>query len=164
MSRSRCAAFYNSGPTTGIACAQVAFKCVTSPTDYPVNDGSFRNLKVILPPGRIVSADAPGADALVDDIPDDGGRHHLQGACQGDPRPGDRGPSRRSVRGAARRLLSRYRKAVHHQLRSARRRLGRQAQRGRCLRDRLHQRRRHPQQPERTARGEISDPGRKPRR
>jgi N-methylhydantoinase B len=51
--------FYNSGPTTGIACAQVAFKCVTSPTDYPVNDGSFRNLKVILPPGRIVSAVRP---------------------------------------------------------------------------------------------------------
>ena len=51
--------FYNSGPTTGIACAQVAFKCVTSPTDYPVNDGSFRNLKVILPPGSIVSAVRP---------------------------------------------------------------------------------------------------------
>ena len=51
--------FYNSGPTTGIACAQVAFKCVTSPTDYPINDGSFRNLKVILPPGRIVSAVRP---------------------------------------------------------------------------------------------------------
>jgi N-methylhydantoinase B len=51
--------FYNSGPTTGIACAQVAFKCVTSPTDYPVNDGSFRNLKVILPEGRIVSATRP---------------------------------------------------------------------------------------------------------
>jgi N-methylhydantoinase B len=51
--------FYNSGPSTGIACAQVAFKCVTSPTDYPVNDGSFRNLKVILPPGRIVSAVRP---------------------------------------------------------------------------------------------------------
>jgi N-methylhydantoinase B len=51
--------FYNSGPTTGIACAQVAFKCVTSPTDYPVNDGSFRNLKVVLPPGRIVSATRP---------------------------------------------------------------------------------------------------------
>ena len=51
--------FYNSGPTTGIACAQVAFKCITSPTDYPVNDGSFRNLKVILPPGRIVSAVRP---------------------------------------------------------------------------------------------------------
>ena len=34
--------FYNSGVTTGIACAQVAFKCLTTPTDYPVNDGSFR--------------------------------------------------------------------------------------------------------------------------
>jgi N-methylhydantoinase B len=51
--------FYNSGPTTGIACAQVAFKCVTSPTDYPVNDGSFRNLKVVLPPGSIISAVRP---------------------------------------------------------------------------------------------------------
>jgi N-methylhydantoinase B len=51
--------FYNSGPTTGLACAQVAFKCVTSPTDYPVNDGSFRNLKVVLPPGSVVSAVRP---------------------------------------------------------------------------------------------------------
>jgi N-methylhydantoinase B len=51
--------FYNSGPTTGIACAQVAFKCVTSPTDYPINDGSFRNLKVVLPAGSIVSAVRP---------------------------------------------------------------------------------------------------------
>jgi N-methylhydantoinase B len=51
--------FYNSGPTTGLACAQVAFKCVTSPTDYPVNDGSFRNLKVVLPRGSIVSATRP---------------------------------------------------------------------------------------------------------
>lgn len=51
--------FYNSGATTGRACAQVAFKCLTSPTDYPVNDGSFRNLTVVLPPGRIVSAVRP---------------------------------------------------------------------------------------------------------
>jgi len=51
--------FYNSGPTTGIACAQVAFKCITSPTGYPVNDGAFRNLNVILPPGSIVSAVRP---------------------------------------------------------------------------------------------------------
>jgi len=29
--------FYNSGFTTGIACAQVAYKCLTTPTDYPVN-------------------------------------------------------------------------------------------------------------------------------
>jgi N-methylhydantoinase B len=51
--------FYNSGATTGRACAQVAFKCITSPTDYPVNEGSFRNLNVVLPPGRIVSAVRP---------------------------------------------------------------------------------------------------------
>jgi N-methylhydantoinase B len=51
--------FYNSGITTGYACAQVAYKCLTSPTDYPINDGSFRSLKVIVPPGRIVSAVRP---------------------------------------------------------------------------------------------------------
>lgn len=53
--------FYNSGITTGHACAQVAFKCLTSPTDYPINDGSFRNLTVIVPPGRVVSATRPAA-------------------------------------------------------------------------------------------------------
>jgi N-methylhydantoinase B len=51
--------FYNSGITTGYACAQVAYKCLTSPTDYPINDGSFRSLKAIVPPGRIVSATRP---------------------------------------------------------------------------------------------------------
>ncbi len=51
--------FYNSGITTGYACAQVAHKCVTSPTDYPINDGAFRSLKVIAPPGRIISAVRP---------------------------------------------------------------------------------------------------------
>ncbi|MEP9375313.1 hydantoinase B/oxoprolinase family protein [Aquabacter sp. CN5-332] len=51
--------FYNSGFTTGIACAQVAFKCLTTPTEYPVNDGSFRNLKVIMPMGRVISAERP---------------------------------------------------------------------------------------------------------
>ena len=51
--------FYNSGATTGRACAQVAFKCLTSATDYPINEGSFRNLDVVLPPGRIVSAVRP---------------------------------------------------------------------------------------------------------
>jgi len=53
--------FYNSGITTGHGCAQVAFKCLTSPSDYPINDGSFRNLKVIVPPGRVVSATRPAA-------------------------------------------------------------------------------------------------------
>lgn len=51
--------FYNSGLTTGIACAQVAFKCLTTPTQYPVNDGSFRALKVIMPEGRVISATRP---------------------------------------------------------------------------------------------------------
>jgi N-methylhydantoinase B len=51
--------FYNSGITTGHACAQVAYKCLTSPTDYPINDGSFRSLTSIVPPGRVVSAIRP---------------------------------------------------------------------------------------------------------
>jgi N-methylhydantoinase B len=51
--------FYNSGITTGHACAQVAYKCLTSPTDYPINDGSFRSLRAIVPPGRVISATRP---------------------------------------------------------------------------------------------------------
>jgi N-methylhydantoinase B len=51
--------FYNSGFTTGVACAQVAYKCLTTPTDYPVNDGSFRSLKVIVPKGTVISAERP---------------------------------------------------------------------------------------------------------
>ena len=46
--------FYNSG--AGVACAQVAFKCLTLPKDQPINDGNFRPLKVILPKGTVVSA------------------------------------------------------------------------------------------------------------
>ena len=53
------AGFYNSGITTGIACAQVAYKCLTTPTEYPVNDGSFRSLDVVMPPGRVISATRP---------------------------------------------------------------------------------------------------------
>ena len=53
--------FYNSGITTAYACSQVAFKCITSPVDYPINDGSFRPLRTVIPPGRIVSAERPAA-------------------------------------------------------------------------------------------------------
>jgi N-methylhydantoinase B len=53
--------FFNSGPSTGQSCAQVAYKCLTSPTDYPVNEGSFRSLKVIVPEGTVVSAVKPAA-------------------------------------------------------------------------------------------------------
>ncbi|HWL06158.1 MAG TPA: hydantoinase B/oxoprolinase family protein [Xanthobacteraceae bacterium] len=51
--------YYNSGVTTGYACAQVAYKCLTTPTDYPVNDGAFRSLNVVVPMGSIVSAERP---------------------------------------------------------------------------------------------------------
>jgi len=51
--------FYNSGETAGRSAAQVAFKCLTSPLDLPINDGSFRNLAIVLPPGRVVSAQRP---------------------------------------------------------------------------------------------------------
>ena len=51
--------FFNSGVTTGLGCTQVAYKCITSPRDYPINDGSFRSLKSIVPPGRVVSATRP---------------------------------------------------------------------------------------------------------
>src|SRR5207244_11879181 len=51
--------FYNSGINTGYACAQVAYKCLTSPTDYPLNDGSFRSLKIVVPPRRVISAVRP---------------------------------------------------------------------------------------------------------
>jgi N-methylhydantoinase B len=51
--------FYNSGFATGLGAAQVAFKCIAAPTDYPITDGTFRPLDVVLPPGRVVSATRP---------------------------------------------------------------------------------------------------------
>src|SRR5215469_476730 len=51
--------FYNSGPSTAFGCAQMAYKCITSPTDYPINDGAFRSLRVISPQGTVVSAVRP---------------------------------------------------------------------------------------------------------
>lgn len=51
--------FYNSGATAGKSCAQVAFKCLTSPLGMPINDGTFRAVEVVLPPGKVVSAEKP---------------------------------------------------------------------------------------------------------
>jgi N-methylhydantoinase B len=53
--------FYNSGETAGKSCCGVAFKCLTSPLDLPINEGQFRALDIILPPGRVVSAVKPAA-------------------------------------------------------------------------------------------------------
>jgi len=55
------AGFYNSGETAGRSCCQVAFKCLTSALDLPINDGQFRALEIVLPPGRVVSALKPAA-------------------------------------------------------------------------------------------------------
>jgi N-methylhydantoinase B len=51
--------FYNSGITTAHGCSQMAYKCLTSPRDYPINDGSFRSLNVVVPKGTVVSAVRP---------------------------------------------------------------------------------------------------------
>jgi len=53
------AGFYNSGPTAGRSAAELVFKCVTTPLLLPINEGSFRPLKIVLPPGRVVSATKP---------------------------------------------------------------------------------------------------------
>ena len=53
------AGFYNSGPTAGRSAAELVFKCITTPLLLPINEGSFRPLKIILPPGRVVSAMKP---------------------------------------------------------------------------------------------------------
>ena len=50
---------YNSGATAGRSASEVAFKFLTSPLLLPINEGSFRPLKIILPPGRVVSATKP---------------------------------------------------------------------------------------------------------
>jgi N-methylhydantoinase B len=53
--------FYNSGETAGRSCCGVAFKCLTSPLDLPINEGQFRALDIVLPAGRVVSAVKPAA-------------------------------------------------------------------------------------------------------
>ncbi len=52
------AGFINCGASGGMAAARVAFKALTSPK-REVNEGSFRALKVILPPGKLLSARRP---------------------------------------------------------------------------------------------------------
>ena len=50
---------YNSGATAGRSASEVAFKFLTTPLLLPINEGSFRPLKIILPPGRVISATKP---------------------------------------------------------------------------------------------------------
>ena len=53
--------YFNSGPAAGRSASQVAFKCLTTPLQMPINEGAFRPLEVILPLGRVVSAERPAA-------------------------------------------------------------------------------------------------------
>jgi N-methylhydantoinase B len=53
--------YFNSGRTAGVSAAEVAFKCITTPTLYPINAGAFRALRVVLPLGRVISATKPAA-------------------------------------------------------------------------------------------------------
>jgi N-methylhydantoinase B len=48
----------NSGESGAVAAARVAFKCLVSPFS-PIDEGCFRPLKVIIPPGKILSATPP---------------------------------------------------------------------------------------------------------
>ena len=50
--------FINCGASGGMAAARVAFKALTAPRGE-VNEGSFLALKVILPPGKLLSARRP---------------------------------------------------------------------------------------------------------
>ena len=121
----------------------MAFKCITSPTDYPINDGSFRNLTAIVPAGRVVSAVKPAPmrwwmtfpmtivdtvfKALTPAIPDRTiAGHHADLVC-----------------GMLNGINPMTNEFLHRFHRADRRWLGRQADPGwgRC--DCLHQRRRH---------------------
>lgn len=53
----------NCGISGGIAAARVAFKALTLPS-HPVDEGCFRPLEVILPPGKFLSATPPAALGL----------------------------------------------------------------------------------------------------
>jgi len=53
----------NCGISGGIAAARVAFKALTLPS-HPVDEGCFRPLNVVLPPGKFLSAQPPAALGL----------------------------------------------------------------------------------------------------
>jgi N-methylhydantoinase B len=55
------AGYFNSGATAGRSAVQVAFKYLTSSSSVPINDGQLRPLRIVLPPGTVVSATKPAA-------------------------------------------------------------------------------------------------------
>ena len=132
--------FYNSGPTTGhrlrpgrVQMPDLADRLSDQRRHVPQS-------QVVLPPGSVVSARTPGADAVVDDVSHDHGRHRSSRRW---PRPFPIGSSPAITPISASRCstasIRTAGKLFHHQFRAARRRLGRQAQRGRRIGHRLHQ-------------------------
>jgi N-methylhydantoinase B len=50
----------NTGPPGAVAIARNAFKCLTTPHE-PANEGHFRPLRIVAPPGKVISAAPPAA-------------------------------------------------------------------------------------------------------
>ena len=117
--------YFNSGATAGRSAAQVAFKCVTTPTQYPINDGAFRNLYDRAAAGTRGQRDQTGRDALVDDDPDDRRRHDHPRARTRDSRPRRGRPSCRSLHRHDVRHQPAHRPLLRGFDEPARRRLGR---------------------------------------
>ena len=93
------AGYYNSGITAGRSAAEVVFKCITAPMFLPINDGSFRPLKIILAARTGRERGEAGAGAGLDDRADDRVRHDFPRAGARLSRAHHRRPLRRSVHG-----------------------------------------------------------------
>ena len=113
--------------------ARVAYKALTGPLD-PVNEGSFRALKVIIPEGNIMMATLSGADVGLERHRADRGRHDRGGARQGDAGPRSGRSSRPARRNGGVLRAAPQDQAALHRAEHRRRRLGRPAVRGRRVR------------------------------
>ncbi len=98
------AGFYNSGITAGRSAAELVFKCITAPLLLPINDGSFRPLNIILPPGRVVSAVKPAPVRVWMTVPMTVCDTIFQGAGPGLSGPNDRRSLCRPVHGQSARF------------------------------------------------------------
>ena len=110
----------------GISCCQVAFKCLTSPLDLPINDGQFRAIDVVLPPGKVVSAVQPSAMRMWMTVSDDVIDTIFKALAPALPEQGHGRPPRRLVVARVSGRRPEDNSSIPIQ-RSDRRRLGRQA-------------------------------------
>ena len=136
---------YNSGATAGRSASEVAFKFLTTPLLLPINEGSFRPLKIILPPGRVVSATKPAPVRTWMTVPmtvADTIFKALAPACPDNVMAGQHADLAATAHVRSR---SEDRPSISFSADAFRRRLGRAQRSGRPERDLLHQRRRHPQ-------------------